>query len=97
MRSYIFTAAERETIRNWLRDHSEGGATRNLFHEARRNFQGIRRDVELYSELARRLRLEGRFERRVYIRPGSGSGSPSGGFESTPRRSGPSTSTGSNP
>jgi hypothetical protein len=91
LRSYIFTEVERRRLEAWLKTHAEDHETLSLFTRLRRNFAPIRRDIELYSKLADRLRKEGRFIGRVRLHQESVSQSPSGGSGSTLRRREPST------
>jgi hypothetical protein len=60
LRRYIFTECERRRLKAWLETGVEDNQTQKLFTMVRRGLNPIRRDVELLSGVAARLRKQGR-------------------------------------
>jgi hypothetical protein len=95
MRKYIFTDSERERLEAWLNGEEEDSETRKLFVNVRRSLNTLRREVELLSQVARRLSKEERLLGRVRLREDPALRLQPGGSESTLRRRETSTSTSS--
>jgi len=73
MRSYIFTDSEVRRLRRWLETGEEDDTTRQIFVQIRRNMNGLERQLELLTAVARELRLQGRIQGRARFPRGFGS------------------------